>query len=147
VPARRGIQLQYWFSAFPSGLAGVGLIFLRIAVALAAFMFSYSAISAAGGVSLIGWVAGSVAIVVGLALLIGFLTPVAAAIATMGFLIMSVSRLRSTDVLMQDSAITWLCLAVMSIALVLIGPGALSLDARIFGRREIIIPEGRRPPR
>jgi hypothetical protein len=25
----------------------------------------------------------------------------------------------------------------------LLGPGAFSLDARLFGRREIIIPEGR----
>jgi hypothetical protein len=34
-------------------------------------------------------------------------------------------------------------LAAMSAALVLLGPGAFSLDARLFGRREIIIPEGR----
>ena len=35
-------------------------------------------------------------------------------------------------------------LAAMSAALVLLGPGAFSLDARLFGRREIIIPEGGR---
>jgi hypothetical protein len=35
----------------------------------------------------------------------------------------------------------------MSLALVLLGPGAFSLDARLFGRREIIIPVGRRPLR
>jgi hypothetical protein len=35
----------------------------------------------------------------------------------------------------------------MSAALVLLGPGAFSLDARLFGRREIIIPEGGRSPR
>jgi hypothetical protein len=34
-------------------------------------------------------------------------------------------------------------LASISAALVLLGPGAFSLDARLFGRREIIIPEGR----
>ena len=34
-------------------------------------------------------------------------------------------------------------LAAISAALVLLGPGAFSLDARLFGRREIIIPEGR----
>jgi hypothetical protein len=38
-------------------------------------------------------------------------------------------------------------LAAISAALVLLGPGAFSLDARLFGRREIIIPEGRRSPR
>jgi hypothetical protein len=35
----------------------------------------------------------------------------------------------------------------MSFALVLLGPGAISVDARLFGRQEIIIPDGRRPPR
>jgi hypothetical protein len=34
-------------------------------------------------------------------------------------------------------------LAAISAALVLLGPGAFSLDARLFGRRKIIIPEGR----
>jgi hypothetical protein len=38
-------------------------------------------------------------------------------------------------------------LAAISAALVLLGPGAFSLDARLFGRREIIFPEGRRSPR
>ena len=37
-------------------------------------------------------------------------------------------------------------LAAISAALVLLGPGAFSLDARLFGRREIIIPEGRVQP-
>jgi hypothetical protein len=33
-------------------------------------------------------------------------------------------------------------LAAISAAVVLLGPGAFSLDARLFGRREIVIPEG-----
>jgi hypothetical protein len=35
---------------------------------------------------------------------------------------------------------------VMSIAITLLGPGAFSLDAHLFGRREIIIPGASRPP-
>jgi hypothetical protein len=30
--------------------------------------------------------------------------------------------------------------AVIALAVICLGPGALSLDARLFGRREIIIP-------
>jgi hypothetical protein len=41
------------------------------------------------------------------------------------------------------SALTAFTLAAISAALVLLGPGAFSLDARLFGRREIIIPESR----
>jgi uncharacterized membrane protein YphA (DoxX/SURF4 family) len=45
------------------------------------------------------------------------------------------------------SALAAFNLAAMSAALVLLGPGAFSLDARLFGRRKIIIPEGGRSPR
>jgi uncharacterized membrane protein YphA (DoxX/SURF4 family) len=86
------------------------------------------------------------AIVVGLALLIGFLTPIAGASATLGSIILGVSLFLSADASKHSDALTALDLAVISIALVLLGPGAFSLDARLFGRREIIIPESRRPP-
>jgi uncharacterized membrane protein YphA (DoxX/SURF4 family) len=35
---------------------------------------------------------------------------------------------------------------VMILTIILLGPGAFSLDARLFGRREIIIPPVNRPP-
>jgi hypothetical protein len=41
------------------------------------------------------------------------------------------------------SALAAFNLAAISAALVLLGPGSFSLDARLFGRREIIIPEVR----
>ena len=34
---------------------------------------------------------------------------------------------------------------VMSAVLVILGPGAISLDARLFGRREVAIRRGSRP--
>jgi hypothetical protein len=43
------------------------------------------------------------------------------------------------------SVLTAFNLAAISAALVLLGPVAFSLDARLFGRREIVIPEGRSP--
>jgi len=39
-----------------------------------------------------------------------------------------------------DSYLAIINLIVLSIAIALLGPGAFSLDARMFGRREITIP-------
>jgi hypothetical protein len=35
---------------------------------------------------------------------------------------------------------------ITAAALALLGPGAFSLDGRLFGRREIVIPPSSRPP-
>jgi uncharacterized membrane protein YphA (DoxX/SURF4 family) len=144
VPGRP--RLQRLFSAFPSGWPGIGLIVLRIAVALGAIAHGFYTLTSPDGPAFMLWPTGLLAILVGFALLIGFLTPLAGAAATIGYAILGVSRLLATTA-DQDSGFTALSLAVMSIALVLLGPGAVSLDARLFGRREIIIPEGRRTPR
>ena len=86
------------------------------------------------------------AILVGLALLIGFFTPVAGASTAIGYSTMGGSLLLHGGAAASSGAFTAaIDLAAISIALVMLGPGAFSLDARLFGRREIIIPEIRRP--
>jgi uncharacterized membrane protein YphA (DoxX/SURF4 family) len=140
-------KLQKLFSAFPAGWPGLGLILLRIAVALGAITQGLNALPAPGGPALIVRFLGILAIIGGLFILAGFLTPVAGAAAMIGFLAMGIARLLNTDAHPHGDAILALHLAVMSLALVLLGPGAISLDARLFGRREIIISESRRSPR
>ena len=92
------------------------------------------------------WAVGSLAIAVGAAIFVGFLTPAAAAVATVGYLRTGVSSFLMTGANNHISALAAFNLAAISVALVLLGPGAFSLDARLFGRREIIIPEGRIDP-
>jgi uncharacterized membrane protein YphA (DoxX/SURF4 family) len=89
----------------------------------------------------INWAIGSLGIVVGLALIAGFLTPISGAVASLGSLAAGVSWLLTSSENTYDKAISDLYLFVISIAITLLGPGAFSLDARLFGRREIIIPE------
>jgi uncharacterized membrane protein YphA (DoxX/SURF4 family) len=92
------------------------------------------------------WATAVAAVVVGLALLIGLLTPVAGVAGAIGYLVAGCSTFLAGGDDGRGLGLTALDLAVMSIALVLLGPGAFSVDARLFGRREIIIPDGRRPP-
>jgi uncharacterized membrane protein YphA (DoxX/SURF4 family) len=86
-----------------------------------------------------------VSISVSLVLVLGLLTPIAGSIATLCYLINGFEIFISTGTGRFENALVALQLTAMSVILVLLGPGAYSLDARLFGRREIIIPDSRRP--
>jgi len=81
------------------------------------------------------------------AIFVGLLTPAASVAATIGYLMTGVSPFLMSESNTPISTLTAFNLAAISAALVLLGPGAFSLDARFFGRREIIIPDGRGLPR
>lgn len=83
----------------------------------------------------IGWIAVGLSLISAVCLLVGLLTPVMALVATLGAVAFNVSGL-------QNSSIE---LVVLAIAVALLGPGAFSIDARMFGRREIFLPNPRSP--
>src|SRR5260370_28169728 len=93
-----------------------------------------------------GWAVGSVGARVGAARWIWFLAPIAGASASLGNLAIGISWFLTSGENAHDKTVAALYLVVISIAITLLGPGAFSLDARLFGRREIIIPEVSRPP-
>ena len=135
--------LRLFSLTYPRGRPGVGLLLLRSAVGLAA---------AQGGVYLFGhdelslWTSAAwlLAVVTGSLLLVGFLTPLACIIVALGStaLAFSVPPAETHGVLL--GGLFPLFGMSTATATLLLGPGAYSLDARLFGRREIIIPQAPR---
>ena len=128
------------FSAFPGRWPGAGLLLLRIAVGVAAIGQGYACVT--GSPALPAVAAGLLAIAAGALLGIGFLTPCAGALIVLGCAALTqpwLSVLASDDVPERRAA---LFVGVVAAALLPLGPGAFSLDARLFGRREIVIPAG-----
>ncbi len=99
------------------------------------------------GPAVAAWVVGLAAMAVGAALLAGFLTPIAAIIAGLGAAGVGLSALPVCTRNMFDSSLAILLAATILVAILLMGPGSFSVDARLFGRREIIIPPVSRTPR
>ena len=89
---------------------------------------------------------GLLAVIAGLAMLVGLLTPIVGSTLALGYLIDTVSLFLSNGSDKTASAFLTLFLSIISLALALLGPGAFSVDARLFDRVEIIIPKRRRPP-
>jgi uncharacterized membrane protein YphA (DoxX/SURF4 family) len=77
----------------------------------------------------------------GLALLAGILTPVAALVTGLGAIGCAFSLLPGPAVSnLIDSRLAAVLIAIVATAIACLGPGAFSVDAYLFGRREIIIP-------
>ena len=77
--------------------------------------------------------------VLGILLLIGLWTPVAGALTAVVKMGIAISRYFSAS----DDLWTTTILAALGAALAMIGPGAWSIDARLFGRKHIEFPERR----
>jgi uncharacterized membrane protein YphA (DoxX/SURF4 family) len=118
----------------------LGLILLRISIASHAIAYGFNFFNYPDIASLLTWSTGSLAILVGVAIFIGFLTPLAGGASTIGYLMLGFSRFIEADTSKHGDSSPALYLAVISLSLVLLGPGAFSMDARLFGRREIILP-------
>ena len=129
--------MQRYFSTFPGNWPGIGLLLLRIVVGGGATIQGVVCLRPVSEPGVLIWIGGLLAVVSGLAVLAGFVTPASGVVAGVTtFAIVAMWAPGTPGVVDRLAAFI---LVVDSAALALLGPGALSMDARLFGRREIKI--------
>jgi hypothetical protein len=113
---------------FPTGLAGTALLLLRVSVALALLLAHWTLATPF-------WILAAL-LLLALLLVIGFLTPYASSITCLVQL--GVALLSG-----EQHSLHLLLSALNSGVVAILGPGAYSIDAHIFGRRLVTAPTRR----
>ena len=113
---------------FPLGGPGIGLLVLRISLALTFVLIAANRTDIS---SIHPLFAGTLLIT--LCLAVGFLTPYLSFVVCVYGLVNLFSASAHLDVVVLAS------LLLNSAALALLGPGAYSVDARLFGRRVLVV--------
>ncbi|QWT21334.1 hypothetical protein KPL74_04870 [Bacillus sp. NP157] len=122
------------FSMFPSGAPGLGLLSLRCGVALSLWPLPVAIVGHAGE-AVAFWCAGGLCMF----MLLGLFTPVMA-VACM--VVLGIHGFAVTDAGQLARAFA---LQALPVAMLLLGPGAYSIDSAIYGHRAM--PMRRDPPR
>lgn len=134
------MQLHRLFSAFPAGLPGVGLLLLRVVVGAALGGHGILCLLSSDRITLVMSVSTALLLLSGVCLLIGFLTPILSLLAGLECLGIACSWFPFQLLSPLESKLALAPIIAMSAAIALLGPGAFSLDARLFGWKEIVIP-------
>jgi putative oxidoreductase len=122
--------LQRLFSTFADGWPGGGILLLRLLAGGALIDRGIAATSAGADTGLVLQIAGAAA---GLLILGGLWTPVVGGLAGM---------VEAWIAFTQPGTQSWaIMLAGLGVSLAMIGPGAWSIDARLYGRKQILPPE------
>jgi hypothetical protein len=127
------------FSAYPGGLAGIGLVLLRSVIGFTAAWQGMLCLATKDTGAAVRSV-GGLAVLIGISLVTGFRTRIASFIISSGIACLSVFGLPPPARNLFDRLLPTLFAETMSMAVVFLGRGAFSIDAYLYGRKEIIIP-------
>jgi putative oxidoreductase len=121
--------VQRLFSTFADGSPGVGLLLLRLLTAGGLVYFGIEGIRESPVPLMIGLQGAGIA--AGILLAAGLFTPLAGTVAAIAKIGIAIARFSS------ETGNAWIALTqvILAVALVMIGPGAYSIDARRFGRK------------
>jgi len=122
-----GVLLQRLFSTFADGWPGLGLLLQRL-FAGGALVYC-GMVSAAAVPHLEASVPQIIGAVCGILIFAGLWTPVAGGITAAAEVWIAFSQPRNPSMAVA--------LAVLGVSLAMIGPGAWSVDARLFGRKQV----------
>jgi uncharacterized membrane protein YphA (DoxX/SURF4 family) len=129
------------FSTFPDEWPGAGLLLLRVAGGLGLItqgIIWFGDKHSRGPLTI---ALATLTAAVGFLVLIGCLTRLAAAVAAVVSVLLLFPSFPGPRVGLFETPVTATLAAVLAVALVCLGPGAFSLDARWFGQREVVIPK------
>jgi putative oxidoreductase len=128
-----GCLLQRLFSTFPNSWPGIGLLLVRLCLAVALLYFAMAPLSNASTTGV--FVEKSIAAAGAIFLFAGLWTPVMGTVVAVDQVCMALS----SHSLAREDAWNHSFLAVLAVSLAMLGPGAWSIDARLFGRKRFDI--------
>ena len=129
------------FCKYTDGWPGLGLLLLRAAVGSVLVVQGITFYQEEQLTRILSLMMAAATVLVGVLLCIGLLTRFATGVAAIGMVGSIFSRFPAPKSAVFQPRSTAVLALMIAAAVAAVGPGAFSLDAHLFGRRELIIPK------